>query len=269
MAAAEFRLTKWYLDAVGADGRAFVGHHAALVWHGLRLHHAAIMGRDASGRVTERWGSRGATPPSLDGAGVRWSPAHPAVAGRWTPRDAAIAPGAAQPHRLLATAEGAVVWTCLLPAADAVITLPDGGRLEARGYVERLELAIRPWALPIEELRWGRFIGEARSLVWIDWRGPAPLSLALLDGRPARVASVADGAVELAEPAARLLTAPRATLREGLLGGSALGRVPLLARSLPLRMLQVHERRWLADGELEVRGERERGEVLQELVRWP
>jgi hypothetical protein len=157
-----------------------------------------------------------------------------------------------------------------VPSARVRATLPDGCLLEGTGYAERLELSVRPWRLPIRELRWGRFLSGGSSLVWVDWRGSSPLSLALLDGRRVAVASVDDTSVVLDEPRARLALRASAVLRDGLLGGPVLGRVPGLSRTLPARMLKVHETRWLGSGVLELEdGTRREGNALFEVVRWP
>ncbi len=209
-------------------------------------------------------------PPEVDGSGIRWRSSRPAIDGRWS-RDLGAGGDPPVPtRRLLETEEGAVDWTCLLPSAQAELLLPDGRRARGLGYAERLELTLRPWKLPIEVLRWGRFLCPETSLVWIDWRGPVPLSLALLDGRPARIASVGDSSVILAEPAAHLDLAPGTILREGLLGGNVLGRVPALRRSLPGRMLRVHETRLHSSAVLDLgTGRRVAGDAVHEVVRWP
>ena len=138
-----------------------------------------------------------------------------------------------------------------------------------RVWTFRLRLTIRPWRLPIQELRWGRFLSDGPSLVWIEWRGPRPLSLALLDGKEAVVERVDDDRVVLGEPEAILSLTLRATLREGRLGAAVLDGIPGLRGTLPARMLAVHESRRYSSGVLEVGTARHEGEALHEVVRWP
>ena len=57
---------------------------------------------------------------------------------------------------------------------DASVVMAWCFREEGTGYAERLELSIRPWRLPIRELRWGRFVSEGASMAWIDWQGADP-----------------------------------------------------------------------------------------------
>jgi hypothetical protein len=257
------RLTKWYLDVVSDEGDVLVGHVGRLVWRGLAVRHASILSRSADGTVVERWGSQGVGEPAAVPEGVRWRSRRPGIDGTW----AGTADGTA--HRLLSAREGFVDWTCLVPSARVSVVGPGGCRLEGRGYAERLEMTLRPWRLPIEELRWGRFCGEAHSLVWIEWRGPSPMTFALLDGHPAPVGEITDEGVVLKDRTAVLSLMPLATLREGRLGPSVLARIPGLAATLPVRALGIHETRWLSAGVLETGGDRSEGAVLHEVVRWP
>ena len=86
--------------------------------------------------------------------------------------------------RLFERDEGAVDWQCEACPLRLEITLPEGRSLSGLGYAERLTLGLAPWALPIDELRWGRWIADTgdSSMVWIDWRGSHPLTVVFVDG---------------------------------------------------------------------------------------
>ena len=62
----------------------------------------------------------------------------------------------------------------------------DLGLRSGLGYAERLVLTIPPWKLPIETLRWGRFLSPSDWIVWIDWQGEHPQTIVYRNG--ARVA---------------------------------------------------------------------------------
>src|SRR5262249_23596550 len=133
-----------------------------------------------------------------------------------------------QPVRrtLLASDKGNIDWHCLLPRARGRVVLAGSVVVEGLGYVERLEMTLRPWDLPIRELRWGRFLSEDTGVVWIEWRGQQPLQLLTLNGVDQTETDVGDR--EVAWRAGRLELEPGSALREGALGITALGRVPLL-----------------------------------------
>ena len=145
-----------------------------------------------------------------------------------------------------------VHWDCVQPRARVELRMPDGRTLRGRGYAEVLSLSIAPWRLPIHELRWGRFAGERHGAVWIEWLGPHPLKLVLLDG--ARVDAM---------PPLRL--SDEVVLRSGRIGETALR---LLPRRLP--GLGLEETKWRSRGELALPGEPpDRGWAIHEVVRWP
>lgn len=167
-----------------------------------------------------------------------------------------------------------VSWSCVAPAADVALVL-DGRSIRGTGYVERLDLSIVPWSLPIHELRWGRWIGRdhatnasnpLRSVVWIDWRGTYPLTLNLLDGQPIE-GCVSDECVRLGDVT---LALPKdATLREGPIGTTALGAIPGVNRVLPAGLLESHEHKWLGRSMLRAPGNQgsPAGWAIHELVR--
>lgn len=129
------------------------------------------------------------------------------------------------------------------------------GDIAGLGYVERLEMTLPPWQLPIEELRWGRFTAESADAAWIEWRGPQPLRLAWRNG--AEVDSV-DVAFK-----------GRSTLREGPLAKTVFSKVPVLRKSLPVAMLSVDETKWRSRATLQVPGaDPVSGWAIHEVVKW-
>ena len=150
-----------------------------------------------------------------------------------------------------------------MPLAQARI-----GDRRGLGYVERLEMTIAPWELPLRTLRWGRFGSACDSVVWIDWRGEFRRSLAYVNGRPARAKSVEDGCVEF-EDGSRLVMGPPLVLRQGPLGATALSAIPHLG-STPARVLRVTESKWRSPARFEPAGRSAvEGWAIHEKVEWP
>jgi hypothetical protein len=167
---------------------------------------------------------------------------------------------------LLASKDGSVEWHCLLPRARGRVVLADGVAVEGLGYVERLGLTLPPWKLPIRELRWGRFLSESEGVVWIDWRGPRPLTLLTVNGAEVDAARVGDEAVTWS--AGRLELEAGSALREGSLGRNVLARVPVLSFLAPRAVRETHERKRLRRGTLVSGGRDETGWVIDEVVRF-
>jgi hypothetical protein len=135
--------------------------------------------------------------------------------------------------------------------------------VEGLGYVEELVMTVPPWRLPIDSLRWGRFASARSGLTWIEWRGAHPLRLALLDGKPADLASASEEQVDAGGSSLSLSAA--AVLRSGRIARTALSGIPGLARTFPLGILGLEETKWRSRGTLGA----DQGWAIHEVVRWP
>lgn len=204
-------------------------YRAELRWGGVRVHYTSLLPGGAT--------SLRSTPePEASGNTVTWHVPRFGLEARWESLD--------PPFR---TELGRHVdWHCLAPRARADVRI--GTRsISGLGYVEHLTLTVPPWRLPIQELRWGRLLDGSSSVVWIDWCGPEPHKVTLRNGAP--------GDAEMP-----VLT-PGRVLRDGALGSTILQRIPALARTLPGRVLAIHETKWLTRS-----GD---GWAIHEVVRWP
>jgi hypothetical protein len=68
-----------------------------------------------------------------------------------------------------------LIWNCHHPKALAEI-IYNGNIYKGFGYAETLFSPIKPWNLPIDELRWGRFLSDSYTLIWINWKGKYPMN---------------------------------------------------------------------------------------------
>jgi hypothetical protein len=68
-----------------------------------------------------------------------------------------------------------LIWNCHHPKALAEI-IYNGNIYKGFGYAETLFSPIKPWNLPIDELRWGRFLSDSFTLIWINWKGKYPIN---------------------------------------------------------------------------------------------
>jgi hypothetical protein len=258
-----FTLSKWYLDCVGGDGDALVAYAAEMRWGPLTLRYASTLRRrpgelEATAATTMRevpW-------PVESALDVTWSAPLLGLEGRWTGLGGPIE------ATVLESTEGSVRWRCIHPRARAAVTHA-GERIEGLGYVEVLTLTMAPWRLPIDELRWGRFLGERHALVWIDWRGPHSRRVAWLDGAQVDLARVDTDLVASERGQVRLSIDPGGLLRRGALGRTALAVVPAVDRLLPVRILATDETKWCARGVLDADGDMDTGWVVHEVVSWP
>jgi hypothetical protein len=282
-----FELIKWYIDAVDEQGRSAIGYWTdlrwgpvAVRWEGLSLHQPGGAAVHRSGFGAEAGPARVEAPaasgPPL-GDEITWRSPSLSCDVRCQPW---TSPFSARLHQ---TDHGALDWTCEAPAATVSFTTagptitshagaqPTGAlrqpfHVVGAGYAERLVLTLPPWRLPISELRWGRWScsSSRRSVVWIDWRGPRPLTLVLVDGQPARDARVEDDRVLF--DAGVLQLAGTQTLHARSLGDIVGGLGPLAVR-LPASWRALEDRKARSVGTLGAG--RETGWAIHEIVRFP
>jgi hypothetical protein len=233
-----FHLNKWYMDCVGADGHAVILYAATLRWGPLRLNFGATIVA-INGVISERATMRVFRPPRLNGGLLEWRYDRLGVEGSWRSIDPAVR------SVLLRDPHGDVGWFCEIPRGEARIKLGDGREVRGLGYAERLELTLRPWRLPIEQLRWGRVLTPENSVVWIQWLGPEPRLLIAHNGRQVAGRDVTDdgvmwegGSVELCESE---------VLRRGKLGETVLARAPVRWIT-PRAVRGMSECKWLSRG---------------------
>ncbi|HEU4886840.1 MAG TPA: hypothetical protein VFV49_03065 [Thermoanaerobaculia bacterium] len=245
-------MTKWYVDCVSDAGDVCIAYWLRLGWRSVALTFVSSL-LFVDGKLTTRSGLSRAIAPHVDGDVLSW--ATNGIDVQMQRRASAVS----------ASLLGDVVrWRCELPAADGHIRV-GGTTVRGRGYAEVLTLAAAPWKLPIEELRWGRFIGERSSAVWIDWRGAHPLTFVASSGRRADAATVDDSRISF-DGRDLTLDDPKiirdAPLRE------TLEEVPLLSRMMPRRLNAMQECKWRSRGTLRGEGSSDHGWSIHEVVRF-
>lgn len=260
-----FELSKWYVDAVGDDGEVFIGYRANLRWRALSIAYAATLTGGAAPART-RSTVRPGREPDLSGDTLGWAEPRLRVAATWR--------GAARPilRTLHESQEGAVRWRCLLPSARARVAC-GGVERAGLGYAEHLSMTVPPWRLPLDVLRWGRFLTADRSVVWIDWeKGRDARTWIFVDGAEVR-GKVSEEGISFEGGRVDLPASGRVVLRAG--------RLSRLLRNLPLslprplrarlgsRALAIDETKWRTRGALERAGAPPaEGWAIHEVVRF-
>lgn len=237
-----FRLWKYYLDCVGADGTVCIGYVGGLNWGPISLHYAALLECAADGTQRERHTYRRVPEPISSGAGIDWECETLGVSASWRE----LAP--AHEATLLDDAAGRISWRVLSPRGRARITRPAGPPVEGWGYVERLELDIEPWHLPVDTLYWGRFHSEADVLVWIGWEGAVRLRHVLHNGELLGDASFGDGVFGF-EPGLELRLMTTRSIHDAPVI-APVGQLPRLLRRVPPSFLTAREVKWLSRASL-------------------
>lgn len=257
-----FSLSKWYLDCVTDIGDTSIVYTGEVVWGALRLHYTSLLENEGL-RTRERHSLRKQPPPQIKNGCVYWE-AHALKAGGEWRVDSAQSRQIGIEKSIFHSPQGSIEWHCLAPHAIACV-----GKRSGLGYAEHLEMTIPPWKLPIQRLRWGRFISDSYWMVWIDWQGENSRRIVYANGQELHAPVVEDGQIELAN-GARLTMDRSLVLRDGPLGTTALGHIPGIRQTFPVRLLQVRECKWRSLGRLEWPGEpATQGWIIHERVEWP
>jgi len=260
----QFDLSKWYLDCVSQEGNVFIAYSARLRWKSFTLHYASRLLFTDDAATQSKSTLRRGRPPAADRDVVRWDSPALEVRGEWNALSEPIE------ETIFEDEAGRIRWRCLQPRAAANVRLERNRAITGYGYVEHLQMTIPPWRLPIQQLRWGRFLSDTDALVWIDWSGPHAKRIVYHNGEAASAGSISDEELILAAPPATLSLDRRRVLREGALTSIALSKIPGLAKVFPSHILNVHECKWLSRGVLRrSSGSEAAGWAIHEIVQWP
>lgn len=259
-----FSLSKWYLDCITDEGEAFVGYSASLRWKALSLEYSSILIRRTSGGIKTRATLHGGKHPVVSGDSVHWDCPSLKLKGIWRAKQQPL-------HRTVFGASSTPLnWSCLQPHAVAEISVGDFGTFNGFGYVDYLNLPAQPWKLPLDELRWGRYLSEEDSIIWMDFKGAYPEAIVFHNGALCEGARVSDREITLGLNQLVLSFGETQPLREGTLASTALSVIPGINKLVPARMLNTEERKWRSRGILKdgdsILGT---GWTIHEVVRWP
>ncbi len=258
-----FLLSKWYMDCVSDEGDVFIAYAASLRWKALKINYSSTLRRQHDAQTEANTSLKRYCAPEVSGDSIHWSSKALGVEGKWT--------ALAQPieRTIFESDAGRVEWRCLHPRATAEVSTRNRHQLKGLGYVECLTMSIPPWRLPIDELRWGRFLSNNDALVWIDWRGASNVRLVFLNGVQIESAEVTEREVVLKQEKVILALDEDQLLREGPLIKTALSMIPGIQKLIPLRSLNAYERKWRSRGILSCHENVSAGWTIHEIVRWP
>ncbi len=257
-----FCMSKWYLDCVTPGGDVAILNWAVLKWGAFVCPYGATILKMAGQAPIDRCEVKRFAPPHFSNGRLVWAAPALDVRGSLTPRCHSVH------ETLLETPHGSLEWDCSVPCAEAILHI-DGRHLSGLGYAERLSMGVKPWALPLSRLRWGRFLSDSAYVVWIDWAGQLPRRWVYRDGVREEDASVLEHGRLVTGDGWALTIGAGETVRSGHLESTALRPLRTLSAVLP-HLNEVVEVKWLAPATLET-GDNGAvsGWVVHEVVQWP
>lgn len=259
----DFSLSKWYLDCIDVNGNCFIGYSAILKWKSLNINYSNILLYDNSNGLQVDTTLEKLNSPNLHNKCLRWQPSKLKIQGTWHSIDNPIS------RCLLNSDSGTVNWLCNQPKAKAEILLKNNRMCSGLGYSEKLEMTIKPWKLPIKELRWGRYLSENDTIIWINWKGPQSLNLLIYNGKQIKNAIISDKHLNFNQGEFLLSFSDTIVLREGNLISTALSKLPLIESIFPNKILHTYECKWRSKGILKAKNNLiSSGWIIHEVVKW-
>jgi hypothetical protein len=141
-----------------------------------------------------------------------------------------------------------LIWNCHHPKALAEV-IYNGSIYKGFGYAETLFLPIKPWNLPIDELRWGRFLSESYTLIWINWKGKYPVNKIFFNSVEYNDATFTDDIILFSDGMYQLKFSEIQLIRKGRLSG-LLSKMKLLKILFNRRILNSLEIKYKAKASL-------------------
>jgi len=253
-----FRLRKWYVDCVGPDGTAFIGYAARIGLGPIPLSYQAALWSPPQGDTVSVFTMVPASLPTLLEKELRWESHRLGVRGLWRRTTEG------SHHVLLDTTNLRVEWRCHLPESEGSVTCSAGAG-HGPGYAEELLIHGNPSESPFHELHWGRFSSIGCHIVWIEWRGPQPLRLVLLDGAEVPANQANERGVQFQGGSLRLHG--KREIRAGDVDTSIFGDSRWKKGLIPGTLGDWREEKWLSRGRLSLPdGSKREGWVIHERV---
>ncbi len=170
-----FYLHKIYLDFTDDTGNCFILYSATLSFCFFKINYAAFIYSDFNNQVTEQ-SIHNKVDIEIAKDSLLFSNNKLGINGSWTKAAPAV-------EALLYRNKGGIVnWNCHHPLAQSNVTYK-GQNFHGLGYAETIFLSVKPWKLPIDELRWGRFLAPGITITWIQWVGQNPINKIYFNGK--------------------------------------------------------------------------------------
>lgn len=228
-----FHLVKRYLDAIDAEGNSWIVYVAHLKIGPIRLSFSSVLFADQDGEATEESSLQKVNLPEI-GPVMKIQNAGLRIEGTWTKNQSGFE------KNLWQDEHGKILnWQCHQPSADVQLTFK-GRHFVAKGYAETLTLPFSPLKLPLELLRWGRFISGDLSIIWIQWKGKHPLNRVWMNGSKIIDAIHSESGFTFDSGSRKIEFLNPIIIRNGMLG-TVIQKYPLLKYLFPKNLLRSEE----------------------------
>lgn len=210
---------------------------ADLRWNTLSFHHGSLL-TVFDGKVGSAMSLHGVAMPKLEDQAISVRLPGLDIEGLWN--------GLRPPIRrtVSRSPQGTVEWNCVQPLAKVDLHFRQKIRVSGLGYAECLTVSVFPWAVPLKQLTWGRYLSHEDAIVWIDWQGGEGLRSVIHNGEEYPASSISDSEIVFGKGEKHLELDRGLVLRKGQLSDAVFPGISRLAGLMPASMFSFQECKW-------------------------
>lgn len=238
-----FFLEKWFLDFVTEEGEAFIFYAAKMRWHHIIVPYKSKLWYSPGKGSEHRTRFYNVHFPEIKNKSISWKDRAFKIEGTWLANNNPLK------EQLFDSAEGGLQWNCFQPSSVTEVKI-DNRVVKGFGYAECLELTVEPWKIPMDVLRWGRFVSEKNNLVWIQIKGENTKQWVWYNGEKITDAEVTDEKIILSSKNIWLEMSDSQTMgtKKNIkhVIEKLLRFIPGFKKSVPLNFLMADENKWIS-----------------------
>lgn len=254
-----FHLTKHYFDAIDTAGNTAILYAGTLRIFFIKIPFSSCILCNANADVHET-GVLKKAETTLNGR-ISFAQKRINIDASWEPIDMPIS------EKLHTLSNKNLVWHCHTPKAIAHININEK-KIEGLGYCETIQLPFFPWKLNIDQLKWGRFLSEKNTIIWIEWVGRTALKKIYRNGQVCTDVEIGENGLTFRNENLRLIFGKKQTIRNNPLASIA-ERHPILKLIFRKSFLQSREVKYKSASTLVENDEIiDEGWSLFEIVNW-
>ena len=241
-------LNKWFLDFNGESGEAMIFYAAKLNWGPFSVPYTSWIYYDSEKGNHEISRFSKVNLPSKDKNRITWHDNVHNIRGMWESRATSLE------ARIFDSKDGYLDWRCYQPASDVQLEI-NNLIYKGTGYVEQLILTATPWKIPMDELRWGRWISDDDAIVWIELKELDKKQWLWVNGEKTENNYIEDDLLEIPGKNLKLKLNQKVLLESEKKISSVMEKInkllPGFRNIIPIHFLMADEKKWLSEGILE------------------
>lgn len=259
----KFFLEKWFLDLVTEAGETQIFYAAHLRWRAISLQYASWLWLFKSQKTGQKSRLRNVQLPILTNNSIKYSDAPYRVEGTW------IANAGSIKALIFESDEGNIEWTCFQPSSTVYLKVNDT-EWKGLGYVEKIKIPFYPWKMPIQQLRWGRFVSAKDYLVWIELKSETTKQWVWYNGEKMQKGILSDQEISIPEKHILLQFTDTTIIESEKKIYNVVKKIfrflPGFYKLIPTGFLMADENKWRSRGILKNKNTCTEGWVIHELV---